>query len=221
MAPECNALLAPSWFSDTGPALLIFFCGSLCPEFLRPGRNPRKQPTSRLFANRYGSSIVGTYVRAICVPTPFTCLSKDTSGYTSLAIFSIRSSSVPNEGWITITNGGSGTGGGSFTISVSANPGSTDLMGPVAVMRQTLTVILGNPVGTPGTGFITISGGPRSVTICKPGCSPCNTRLSAETIYETGAVRIGVGGDTYGTTYGNTTTSGTVATNLASIIGAG
>jgi len=32
------------------------------------------------------------YVSAICVPTPFTCLSKDTSGYTSLAIFSIRSS---------------------------------------------------------------------------------------------------------------------------------
>src|SRR6202166_1359114 len=68
------------------------FCGSLSPEFLRPGRNPRKQPTSRLFGNRYGSSIVRTYVRAICVPTPFTCLSKDTSGYTSLAIFSICSS---------------------------------------------------------------------------------------------------------------------------------
>src|SRR5882762_4297757 len=174
------------------------FCGSLCPEFLRPGRNPRKQPTSRLFANRYGSSIVGTYVRAICVPTPFTCLSKDTSGYTSLAIFSIRSSSVPNEGWITITNGGSGTGGGPFTISVSANPGSTDLMGTVTVMSQTLTVILGNPVGTPGTGSFTISGGPRSVIICKPGCSQCNTRLCSETIYETGTVRISVGGDTYG-----------------------
>src|SRR5258705_320896 len=74
------------------PSLLIFFCGSLSPEFLRPGRNPRKQPTARLFGNRYGSSIVRTYVSAIWVPTPFTCLSKPTSGYTSLALFSIRSS---------------------------------------------------------------------------------------------------------------------------------
>jgi hypothetical protein len=32
--------------------LLMPFCGSLCPEFLRPGRSPRKQPTSRLFGNR-------------------------------------------------------------------------------------------------------------------------------------------------------------------------
>ena len=39
-------------------ALTYFFCGSLCPEFLRPGSNPRKQPTSRLFGNRWGSSIV-------------------------------------------------------------------------------------------------------------------------------------------------------------------
>src|ERR1017187_7644587 len=70
----------------------MLFCGSLSPEFLRPGRNPRKQPTSRLFRKRCGSSMVSTYVSAICVPAPFTCLSKDTSGYTSLAIFSIRSS---------------------------------------------------------------------------------------------------------------------------------
>src|ERR1700693_1826657 len=41
------------------PSLLIFFCGSLSPEFLRPGRNPRKQPTSRLFGNRYGSPSSG------------------------------------------------------------------------------------------------------------------------------------------------------------------
>lgn len=57
-APECSALLAPSWCADTGSSLLIFFCGSLSPEFLRPGRNPRKQPTSRLLGNRYGSSMV-------------------------------------------------------------------------------------------------------------------------------------------------------------------
>jgi hypothetical protein len=92
-APECSA--APCTIivrRYRPPSLLIFFCGSLSPEFLRPGFNPRKQPTSRLFRNRCGSSIVRTYVSAICVPTPFTCLSKDTSGYTSLAIFSIRSS---------------------------------------------------------------------------------------------------------------------------------
>src|SRR6266852_7173106 len=92
-APECKC--APCTIivrRYRSPSLLMRFCGSLSPEFLRPGRNPRKQPTSRLFENRYGSSIVRTYVRAICVPTPLTCLSKDTSGYASLAIFSIRPS---------------------------------------------------------------------------------------------------------------------------------
>jgi len=43
-------------------SLLIFFCGSLSPEFLRPGFNPRKQPTSRLFRNRCGSSSKGQVV---------------------------------------------------------------------------------------------------------------------------------------------------------------
>ena len=43
-------------------SLLILFCGLLSPEFLRPGFNPRKQPTSRLFRNRCGSSSKGQVV---------------------------------------------------------------------------------------------------------------------------------------------------------------
>src|SRR3984885_13351824 len=71
-APECSVLPAPSSFARyRSPSLLIFFCGSLSPRFLRPGRNPKKLPTSRLFGNRYGSSIVRTYVSAIWLPTPF------------------------------------------------------------------------------------------------------------------------------------------------------
>src|SRR5580700_2967398 len=38
------------------PSLLMPFCGSLSPEFLRPGRNPRKQPTWRLFAVSFQKS---------------------------------------------------------------------------------------------------------------------------------------------------------------------
>ena len=42
MVPECGARLAPAAFADSGsPSLLMCSCGSLCPEFLRPGCNPR------------------------------------------------------------------------------------------------------------------------------------------------------------------------------------
>jgi hypothetical protein len=34
------------------PSLLMCSCGSLIPEFLRPGRNPRKHPASRQRRNR-------------------------------------------------------------------------------------------------------------------------------------------------------------------------
>src|ERR1700680_3877259 len=117
------------------PSLLMFFCRSRSPEFLPPGRNPRKQPTSRLFRNRWGSSMVSTYVSAICVPTPFTCLSKDTSGYTSLAIFSIRSSYSLMR---------------SFSDSISLSNGSrtsrNSMLNAAASSRLLLRATLGQPL---------------------------------------------------------------------------
>src|SRR5215472_10422597 len=60
------------------PSLLMCICGSLCPEFLRPGCSPKKQPTSRLLRKRCASSSVSKNVSAISVPTPFTCFSSAT-----------------------------------------------------------------------------------------------------------------------------------------------
>src|SRR5216683_4685274 len=47
------------------PSLLMCICGWLSPESLRPGRSPRKQPTSRLFGKRCGSSRVRTYWKPV------------------------------------------------------------------------------------------------------------------------------------------------------------
>jgi hypothetical protein len=57
------------------PSLLMCSCGSLCPEFRRPGCSPRSQPTSRLLRKRCASSSVSRQVSAIRVPTPFNCFS--------------------------------------------------------------------------------------------------------------------------------------------------
>ena len=50
--------------------LADFLCGSLFPEFLRPGRNPRKQPTSRLFGNHTGPRSSGHRSARSAFPHP-------------------------------------------------------------------------------------------------------------------------------------------------------
>jgi pimeloyl-ACP methyl ester carboxylesterase len=135
-------------------------------------------------------------------------------------------SAASNATWLTLTNGG-GTGPGSFTVSASANTGGTDLIANVTVMSQTLTVILGNPVGTPGMGSFTITGGPNLTTICKPGCTPTCGDLCMETIWEYGSVWVNIGGDTYTVSYGGNPikpvpySTSTLATNLATAINKG
>jgi pimeloyl-ACP methyl ester carboxylesterase len=132
---------------------------------------------------------------------------------------------VPNASWLTITAGAGGTGSGSFTLTASPNAGDTDLLGTITVMTQTLSVILGNPVGTPGIGSVTITGSSRSVVInpClketitqsepepEPLPSPPNCPI---TIPETGTVSVTVGGQSFTASYA-TSTAAQIATSLA------
>jgi len=52
--------MATETYPETALLKLMRICGSLSPEFLRPGCNPTKHPASRLFRNRCGSSGVRT-----------------------------------------------------------------------------------------------------------------------------------------------------------------
>lgn len=129
-------------------------------------------------------------------------------------------SAVSNAAWITITNG-SGTGNGSFTISAAGNTEDNDLVGTVTVMSQTLTVILGNPVGTPGVGSVAINGHPEYRYVCNPGCNrPCD-KACATQIYEYGSVNVMVGGDFYTADYYGTETAAQLAAALATVINDG
>lgn len=126
-------------------------------------------------------------------------------------------SAVSNASWLTITAGPSGTGSGSFTYTAAPNSGSSDLSGTITVMSQTLTVVEGSPVGSPGTGTVTINGSPQSITF-----NPCQNNVypapnyCPQTIYEGGNVAVAVGSQTYTTGYGQGTTAAQIASALAS-----
>jgi pimeloyl-ACP methyl ester carboxylesterase len=126
-------------------------------------------------------------------------------------------SAVPNAPWITITNG-TGTGGGSFTVTAASNSANTDLLGTVTVMNQTLTVLLGSPAGMPGTGSIAVNGFPHSKYVAPPGC---HAKSCATLIYESGEVRVTVAGDTYSASYAGTTGATQIAAALANAMNAG
>ncbi len=127
-------------------------------------------------------------------------------------------SASSNASWITITSGGSGTGSGSFTFTAAANSGNTSLIGTITVMGQLLTVVLGSPVGTPGTGTATITGSERTAFDCPPGCrlKSCCTQ-----VWESGSVSVTVGGVLFKTNYaGSTTTASSVASALTTLMNA-
>ncbi len=121
-------------------------------------------------------------------------------------------SAVSNASWLTITAGASGTGSGSFSFTAAPNSGTTDLSGTITVMSQTLTVVIGSPVGSPGSGTVTINGSPQSATInfC-PQWGWCPV-----TVAEFGSVSVTVAGMTFTTTYDGSTTGSEIASYLAS-----
>jgi hypothetical protein len=133
---------------------------------------------------------------------------------------------VPNSTWITITSGATGTATnaypeGSFSLSSASNSQDASLLGAVTVMDQTLNVVVGDPVGTPGTGSITIDGSPKSTYVCRPGCSVCLSKSCSSQVYESGTVGVSIGGDYYYANYSGTEASGQIASALASAINAG
>jgi len=125
-------------------------------------------------------------------------------------------SAVSNASWLTITAGVSGTGTGSFTYRAAPNSGTADLSGTITVMSQTLTVVVGSPVGTPGTGTVTIKGGDQSVTINECPTNPYGTCWV--TIWEGGNVSVTIGTETFSTGYGGTTTGAQIASALAGLM---
>jgi len=127
-------------------------------------------------------------------------------------------SAVPNSPWLNVTSGTSGTGNGSFTVSAAANSGNTSLVGTVTVMDQTLTVILGDPVGAPSSGSVTISGTWHLGYDCPPGC---REKSCCTPIYESGSVTVTIGGDSYSAYYSGTESAGQLASALATQINAG
>ncbi len=124
-------------------------------------------------------------------------------------------SAVSNASWLTISAGASGTGSGSFSLTATPNSGTTDLSGTITVMTQTLTVVIGSPVGSPGSGTVTINGSPQSATInfC-PQWGWCPV-----TVPEFGSVSVTVAGMTFTTTYDGNTTGSEIASYLASQMG--
>ncbi len=121
-----------------------------------------------------------------------------------------------NATWLTITSGGSGTGNGSFTFTATPNSGNASLSGTINIMGQTVTVILGSPGGTPGTGTVTVSGRARSGYDCPPGC---RAKSCCSLIWESGTVAVTVGGVRFSTSYGGSTpTSSSIASALVTLL---
>ncbi len=127
-------------------------------------------------------------------------------------------SAVSNSSWLTIGGGSGGNGAGTFTWTASANTGSADRIGTITVMSQTLTVIDGSPVGTPGTGSISISGSPQTYTFnsCPPQYGGCPV-----TVPDSGSITATLNGQSYTVSYGGSETGSQIATNLASTINSG
>jgi pimeloyl-ACP methyl ester carboxylesterase len=122
---------------------------------------------------------------------------------------------VPNAAWLSIAAGSSGTGSGTFTVTASPNSNNFDLLGTVTLMNQILTVIVGDPTGTPGTGSVTISGSPQSKSA--NGCPNSYPYNCWYTIYEGGSVSVTVRGQIFTTSYGGPSfTSAQLASALAS-----
>jgi hypothetical protein len=135
-------------------------------------------------------------------------------------------SAVPNSTWITITSGATGTATnnypeGSFSLSAASNSQDVSLLGSVTVMNQTLNVVVGDPVGTPGTGSITVNGSPKYTYVCRSGCTSCTSKSCVTQVYENGTVGVSIGGDYYYANYSGTEGSSAIASALATAINAG
>ncbi len=122
-------------------------------------------------------------------------------------------SASSNAAWLTLTNS-SGTGVGSFTWTAAANTGSTGRTGMITVANQTLVLVDGNPVGTPGTATVNIQGSPQSISF-----NPCAPyQWCPQTVNEGGSVSITIDGVTFTSGYGGSTNASQIASGLAALM---
>jgi len=129
-------------------------------------------------------------------------------------------SAVPQVSWITVTAGQTGTNSGNFTFSVASNGSATSFKGTILVAGQPVTVYVGSPVGSPGTGWATISGQDLSRTITY-GCPPAEHPCPSQTFHDSGSITLSVGNDAFTVSYqGVSDTPGSIATSLANVVNA-
>ncbi len=159
----------------------------VCTYSLSPGRTLAIQPSG------------GTY--AVSVTTQSNCVW----------------SAVSNSSWLTVSAGASGTGSGSFSFTAAPNSGSSDFSGTITVISQTLTVIIGSPVGTPGTGSVAFQGSPVSQTFNM--CPNSYPYYCPATIPDYGTIYVTVGSETFSVSYGSSSdTAAGLASELANAI---
>lgn len=126
-------------------------------------------------------------------------------------------SASSNASWIAINVGASGTGSGSFSFTASPNLGPSVLSGTISVMNQTLTVMIGSPVGTPGSGWVSIQGSEQEQTFNM--CPNQYPYYCPATIPDYGTISVTVEGETSTIGYGCCAdTPATLAAQLASAI---
>lgn len=129
-------------------------------------------------------------------------------------------SAVPQVSWITITSGQTGTNSGSFAFSAASNGNATSFIGTILVAGQPVTVYVGSPVGSPGTGWATISGQDLSRTIIY-GCPPAEHPCPRQTFYDYGSITLTIGNDPFTVGYqGVSDTPASIASSLANVINA-
>ncbi|HEY4596789.1 MAG TPA: BACON domain-containing carbohydrate-binding protein, partial [Thermoanaerobaculia bacterium] len=141
-------------------------------------------PTSQSVAN--GAAATGSFTVSVAPVCPWTA-----------------ASNVP---WITITGGGSGTGNGTVSYQVAANPSASPRTGALTVGDQTVTVTQGGvPCAyslSPASQSMAAAGGNGSVTLTAPlGCGWTGASNAAWIVLTGGNGQIvGSGGATIGFT---------------------
>lgn len=117
--------------------------------------------------------------------------------------------------WISFGSNQTGTGSGSFTFTVAPNSGNASLLGDIQVMgatsSQIITVYVGSPGGTPGTGTLTINGNGAITQYCYQ----TYYGQQCQTINESGGINVTIANVTEGAGYSGTGQEDAIASQIA------
>lgn len=121
-------------------------------------------------------------------------------------------------GWGTFAANGSGSGAYSFTVTEN-NSGVPQIFNNAVIVadNKKVTIYQGTLGGAPGSGYVTIDGGPQEETINECPGNPYGDCW--DTVWESGMVSLTVNGEIYSVSYGGPSdTSSELATTLANDI---